>query len=157
MNGKFQSHERDLWTSRQGDHPGETQRHGTLWTIKQWKTSRAFFYAVRAMCAILRHIGSKISDVDPHGTTRGHPACIAVRRREQREEEQNERCSVRADLEPRVFGSSEPTPKSLCVVVKRRASQLEPQSWGVQGARTDDTAVNIPTCRALCRLPRPLT
>ena len=132
---------------------GETQRHGTLWTIKQWKRL-AHLYAVRAMCAILRHTGSKISDVDPHGTTRGHPACIAVRRLEQREEEQKESVGTR---NPRVFGSSEPTPKSLCVVVKRRASQLEPQSWGVQGARTDDTAVNIPTCRALCRLPRPLT
>ena len=35
-------------------------------------------HVVRALCGILRHTGSGISDVDPHGATRGHPACIAA-------------------------------------------------------------------------------
>ena len=48
--------------------PGETHRHGTLWTIKQWK--RLAHHVVRAMCDTLRHTSSGISDVDPHGTAR---------------------------------------------------------------------------------------
>ena len=35
-------------------------------------------HGVRAMRGILRHPVSGISDVDHHGTIRGHPACIAT-------------------------------------------------------------------------------
>ena len=74
MYGAFQNHERAL----DATSPGETQRHGTLWTIKQWKTTRKL-HGVRAMRGILRLPVSGISHVDPHGTNGGHPACIATR------------------------------------------------------------------------------
>ena len=55
-------------------------------------TSRTL-HAARAMCGILRLIGSGISDVDLHGTTRGHPASIAAKgatRDEEQEEQRSE-------------------------------------------------------------------
>ena len=52
--------------------PGEAQRHGTLWTIKQWCLPRTL-HGVRAMRGILRHTVSGVSDVDLHGTIGGHP------------------------------------------------------------------------------------
>ena len=48
-------------------------------------------HVVRAMRGILRHPVSEISDVDPHGTIRGHPACIATTGAT-RDEEQEEQC-----------------------------------------------------------------
>ena len=77
MNCTFQNHERDLWTSHRGNQPGGDS---TAWNIvddQTVDTSRTLL-AVRAMCGILRHTGSGISDVDLHGTTRGHPAGIAA-------------------------------------------------------------------------------
>ena len=47
--------------------------------------------AVRAMRGILRHLVSGIPDVDPHGTIRGHPACIATTQ-ETRDEGEEEQC-----------------------------------------------------------------
>ena len=70
--------------------PGQAQRHGTLWTIKQWKRLPTL-HVVRAMRGILRHPGSVISDVDPHGTIGGHPACIATMGAT-RDEGQEEQC-----------------------------------------------------------------
>ena len=63
---------------------------GTLWTIKQWKTTRKL-HGVRAIRGILRHLVSGISDVDPRGTIRGHPACIAMTGAT-RDEGQEEQC-----------------------------------------------------------------
>ena len=45
--------------------PGEAQRHGTLWTIKQWK--RLAHYMVYVRCAAFFDT-----------TIGGHPACIAT-------------------------------------------------------------------------------
>ena len=70
---------------------GETPRHGALWTTKQWKRHHTL-HAVRTMCGILRHTGSGIFDVDPHGTTRGHPAGIAATGAT-RDEKQEAQCS----------------------------------------------------------------
>ena len=78
MYGAFQNHERAL----DATSPGETQRHGTLWTIKQWKTTRKL-HGVRAMRGILRLPVSGISHVDPMGRT--EDIRLALRRREQRE------------------------------------------------------------------------
>ena len=66
----------------------EAQRHGTLWTIKQWK--RLAHYMVYVRC-ILRLTVLGISDVDPHETIGGHPACIATTRAT-RDEGQEEQC-----------------------------------------------------------------
>ena len=51
--------------------------------------------AVRAMRGILRHLVSGIPDADPHGTIRGHPACIAMTGTT-RDEEQEEHCCEHA-------------------------------------------------------------
>ena len=48
-------------------------------------------HVVRAMRGILRHYVSGISDVDPHGTIGGHPACIATTQ-ETRDEGEEEQC-----------------------------------------------------------------
>ena len=90
MNGTFQNHERDLWTSHRSDQP---QGSSTTWNIvddQTVETSRTL-HAVRAMCDILRHTEPGIFDVDPHGTTRGHPACIAATRatRDEKQEKSN--------------------------------------------------------------------
>ena len=37
MHDTFQNHERKYGRALNATSPGETQRHGTLWTIKQWK------------------------------------------------------------------------------------------------------------------------
>ena len=54
------------------------------------ETSRTLL-AVRAMCGILRHTGSGVSEVDPHGTTRRHPAGIEMTGA-MRDEKQEEQC-----------------------------------------------------------------
>ena len=69
---------------------GETQRHGTLWTMKQLERL-ADYMVVRAMRGILRHLVSGISGVDPHRTIGGHPACIATTGAT-RDEGQEEQC-----------------------------------------------------------------
>ena len=86
MNDLHQTNELDLWTSRQADQNREIQRHRTLWTIKQWELLAHHMLHVR--CAAT---GSGISDVDPHGATRGHPACIAATGAT-RDDEQQEQC-----------------------------------------------------------------
>ena len=48
-------------------------------------------HAVRAVRSILRHPVSGTSDVDPHGSIGGHPACIATTGAT-RDEEQEEQC-----------------------------------------------------------------
>ena len=77
MNDIFQDREQDLWTSHQGDQSRGDSATSNVVDDQTVETSRSL-HAVRAMCGIIRHIGSAISDVDPHGTTRGHPAGIAV-------------------------------------------------------------------------------
>ena len=82
MNGALQDHERDIGTSSRGD---QSRGDSTAWntvddqTVETPRTP----HGVRAMRGFLRHPVSGISDVDPHGTIGGHPACVA--RREQRE------------------------------------------------------------------------
>ena len=76
MHGAFQNHERDFRTSSKCH---QSRRGSTAWntvddqTVETLRTS----HGVRAMRGILRHSVSGISDVDPHGTIGGHPACIA--------------------------------------------------------------------------------
>ena len=59
------------------------------WDDQTVETSRTL-HVVR-MRGILRHPVSGISGVDPHGTIRGHSACIATKRAT-RDEEQQEQC-----------------------------------------------------------------
>ena len=68
--------------------PGETQRHGTLWTIKQWK--RLAHYLRFVQCAAFFDTLSQ-EFLMLHGTIRGHPACIATTGAT-RDEEQEEQC-----------------------------------------------------------------
>ena len=87
MNGTFQNHERDPWTSHQSDQP---RGSSTTWNIvddQTAETSRTL-HVVRSMCCILRHTGRGFFDIDPHGTTRGHPACIAATRATRDEEQE---------------------------------------------------------------------
>ena len=89
MHGAFQNHERDFWTSSQCH---QSRRGSTAWNTvddQTVKTPRTL-HGVRAMRGILRHPVSGISDVDPHGTIGGHPACIATTgaTRDERQEEQ---------------------------------------------------------------------
>ena len=92
MNGIFQNHERDLWTSHQGDQP---RRDSATWNVvddQTVATSRTL-HAVRATCGIIRRTGSGISDIDRNGTIGGHPACIATKgatRDEEQEEQRSE-------------------------------------------------------------------
>ena len=77
MNGTFQKHERDLRTSHRSDQP---RGGSTIWEIvvdQVVETSHTLF-AVRTLRGISRYAGSGTHDVDHHGTTRGHPAGIAV-------------------------------------------------------------------------------
>ena len=59
--------------SLQGDHPLGDSATWNVVDDQTVETSRTL-HAVRAMCNIIRHTGSGNSDVDPRGTTRGHPA-----------------------------------------------------------------------------------
>ena len=65
-NCTFQNHERDRWTSHRGDQP---RGDSTTWNVVDDQTLEASrtLHAVRAMCGILRHTASEISDVDPCG------------------------------------------------------------------------------------------
>ena len=77
MHGAFQNHERDIRTSSRGDlSRGDSTAWNTVYDQKV-ETPRTLL-AVRAMRGILRHPVSGISDVDPHRTIGGHPACIAT-------------------------------------------------------------------------------
>ena len=87
MHGAFQNHDWDIWTNSQCP---PVRRHGTLWTIKQWK--RLAHYLRFVQCAAFFDTSvSGIPDVDPHGTIRGHPACIATTQ-ETRDEGEEEQC-----------------------------------------------------------------
>ena len=90
MHGAFQNHERDIWTSSQCY---QSRRGSTAWNTVDDQTVEMprTFCGVRAMRGILRHPVSGISDVDPHGTIRGHPACIATTGAT-RDEGQEEQC-----------------------------------------------------------------
>ena len=82
MNGVFRNHERDPM-----DEPSKQPPRGWNTVDDQTlETSRT-----RAMRGILRHPISGISDVDPHGTIGGHPACIATTGAT-RDEGQEEQC-----------------------------------------------------------------
>ena len=70
--------------------PGETQRHGTLWTIKQWE--RIAHYMLHVRCAAFFDTLAREFLMLTHGTTRGHLACIAATGAT-RDEEQEEQCS----------------------------------------------------------------
>ena len=63
--------------------PGESQRHGILWTVKQWK--RLAHYIMYVRCAAF------FDTLDTHGTIRGHPACTSTTGAT-RDEEQEEQC-----------------------------------------------------------------
>ena len=90
MHGDFQNHERDIWTSSRYD---QSRGDSTAWNTVDDQTVETprTLHVVRAMRGILRHPISGISDVNPHGTTGGHPACIATTG-ETRDEEQEEQC-----------------------------------------------------------------
>ena len=77
VHGAFQNHERDMWTSSQRH---DSRRDSTAWNTVDDQTvdTPRTQHVVRAMCSILRHFVSGISDVDPHGTIGGRPACIAT-------------------------------------------------------------------------------
>ena len=90
MQDVFQNHERDVRTSSQRY---QSRRDSTAWNIVDDQTveTTRTLHGVRAMRGTLRHSVSGISDVDPHGTIRGHPACIATTGAT-RDEEQEEQC-----------------------------------------------------------------
>ena len=90
MHGPFQNHERDVWMSSRCH---QSQRGSTAWNTVDDQTVETprTLHVVRAMRGILRHPVSRISDVDPHGTIRGHPACIATTGAT-RDEGQEEQC-----------------------------------------------------------------
>ena len=90
MHGAFQNHKRQKWTSSRGD---QSRGDSTAWNTVDDQTVETLrtLHVVRAMRSILRHPVSGISDVDPHGTIRGHPACIATTGAT-RDEEQEEQC-----------------------------------------------------------------
>ena len=85
-----QTHGASQWTSSRGDQYLGDQRHGTLWTIKQWKRLAHHMLYVRC-AAFFDTLSSGISDVDPDGTIRGHLACIATTGA-LKDEEQEEQC-----------------------------------------------------------------
>ena len=76
MHGAFQNDERDKWTSSQCD---QSRGDSTAWNTVDDQTEETVrtLHVVRAMRGILRHPVSGISDVDLHGTIRGHPSYIA--------------------------------------------------------------------------------
>ena len=90
MHGALQNHERDIWT---GSQRYQSRRGSTSWNIVDDQTVETprTLHGVRAMRGILRHSVSEISDVDPHGTIGGHPACIATTGAT-RDEGQDEQC-----------------------------------------------------------------
>ena len=86
----LQIHEGDLWTS---SRCGQSRGDSTAWNTvddQTMETPRTLL-VVRAMRGILRHPVSGTSDVDPHGTIRGHRACIAATGAT-RDEKQEEQC-----------------------------------------------------------------
>ena len=107
----------------------ETQRRGTLWKIRQWK--RLAPHGVRAMRGILRHPVSGISDVDPHGTIRGHPACIATTGATRDEGQEKQCCEssggqwVRGKALPRGNRGTEWKRRRLIAIIHRLRSRME--------------------------------
>ena len=88
--GTFQNHERDIWTSSQCY---QSRRGSTAWNTVDGQTVETTRtpHGVRATRGFLRHPVSGISDVDPHWTIGGHPACI-VTTGATRDEGQEEQC-----------------------------------------------------------------
>ena len=81
MNGTLQNRERDLWTSHQSDQPRGPQRHGKLWTIRQWK--RISYYMLYVRCAaFFDTLGREFLMLIPMG--RPEDIQLALRRREER-------------------------------------------------------------------------
>ena len=69
--------------------PGETQRHGILWTVKQW--SRLAHHMMYVRCAaFFDTLSRELLMLIPTG--RSEDIRLALRRREQRDEEQAEQC-----------------------------------------------------------------
>ena len=91
--GAFQNRERDIGRALVATNPGETQRHGTLWTIKQWK--RLAHYMVYVRCAaFFDTLSREFLMLIPMG--RSEDIQLALRRREQRDDEgQEEQCCER--------------------------------------------------------------
>ena len=86
----FQNEERDKWTSSRCD---QSRGDSTVWNTVDDQTVETprTLHVLRAMRGILRYPVSGISDVNPHVTTGGHPACIETTG-ETRNEEQEEQC-----------------------------------------------------------------
>ena len=90
MHCAFQNHERDIWTSSRCD---QSLGDSTGWNTVDDQDSGNVSHTTCCTCdaGILGHPVSGISGVDPHGTIRGHSACIATKRAT-RDEEQEEQC-----------------------------------------------------------------
>ena len=82
--------EQNIWTSHRCEQP---RGDSTAWNTVDDRTVETprTLHGVRAMRGIIRHPVSGISDVDPHGTIGGHPACIATTGAT-RDEGQEEQC-----------------------------------------------------------------
>ena len=83
MHGAFQNHERGIYgRAIKATSPRETQRHGTLWTIKQWKRLAHYILYVRC-AAFFDTLARKFLMLIPMG--RPEDIQLPSRRREQRE------------------------------------------------------------------------
>ena len=85
-----QTHGASQWTSSRGDQYLEIQRHGTLWTIKQWKRLAHHMLYVRC-AAFFDTLSREFLMLIPMGRSRGHLACIATTGAT-KDEEQEEQC-----------------------------------------------------------------
>ena len=97
--------------------PGETRNTVDDQTVETPRT----LLAVRAMCGILRHLVSGIPDADPHGTIRGHLACIATTGTTRDEEQEEQSCGPSAGS---VGARQSVTEKELVNPVEEEAERL---------------------------------
>ena len=104
--------------------PGETQRHGTLWTMKQWKRLAHCMLYVR--CVALFDTLAREFLMWSHGTTRGHPACIAATGAT-RDEEQEEQCGETSGVPVGAWQS----------LTERQGNPVEPSAIQKGGKRGD--------------------
>ena len=82
MHGAFQNRERDIGRALEATSPGDTQRYGTLWTIKQWKRLAHYMTYVRC-AAFFDTLSREFLMLTPMG--RSEDIRLALRRRVQRE------------------------------------------------------------------------
>ena len=82
MHGAFQTMSGIYGRALEATSPGETQRHGTLWTIKQWKRLAHYMLYVRC-AAFFDTLSREFLMLIPMG--RSEDIRLALRRREQRE------------------------------------------------------------------------